>query len=185
MSLRNEYSPEDFIDALNIEEDISNGYPPQQLEERDLNDELSSDCTIILDENVVADLLNGVWRENDGEEFGVQSFPALRIIDEFDREKIYADKKILMDMERASYSNKSLVNEEALKAATEYVDSNVSRLAMDEWEEQLNEEEDDLYRLVSGYQESILLTYDGDFSSFERATTPGKFLSYDRHVNEE
>jgi len=183
MPCKNNLSPQDVVDAFSMDDDISNAHPPVELEDTNFNslDEVVSNSvdTIILDENVVADLMNGVWRENYEEPFGLESFPVLEILDKTDRELVYVDKGIIKDEDSAKYGNKSLVNKDAMSLVTDFVDYNCSDLAVDEWSAYLDEEEDDLYRLVSLYQDSILLTYDGDFSSFERAMTPETYLSYD------
>lgn len=147
---------------------------PSDLKERDFRQEKHGTRKVIIDENVVEDIKHAVAREH---EDSVELFPAIPLIAEmYDKGEIYLNHDVLDELRSKSYGENAMLNDEALGEVEEFFREYTTDLALDEWEDQLEEEGDDLYSWIADYQDSVLLTYDRDFFREEGAMTPGRYL---------
>jgi hypothetical protein len=156
------------------EQDLSYASVPEGLKKTVFDPERHHTGSVIVDDNVAEDMMHGVYRER----AGYSSFPLLNLVGDFaDEVDFFLDHSVLDGFDTPSYDEASMIQEDVREDLEGYLRAGTWDLAVDEWAEMLDMEGDDLYLMVSYYQDSPIITYDADLQESPMALTPRKYAS--------
>lgn len=166
-------SSEQVVEAIESYGNVTESSVLNSIGDKNFKPEAHDTNSVIIGERIVHDLKHAISRSEDD----AGEFPILPLLEEIsDSHEVYLDHSTLDNIYSKSYDDASMVDASGLSQVEDFLAENTTDLDMDQWSDQLGEEGDDLYEWVSHYQDSVLLTYDGDFGNNEMALTPEEYL---------